>query len=127
MTIILLNKIRCGKRDANTWIVREIFWVGTVVILGSLCLTDRTAKVFHISRPSTVQSLLLLGYREFGIGSMEQGWIFIGKLDNPVKCHSPVLMWRIGAAIRMVGINFPLLSTHNFEFLTSIVRPLIWV
>ncbi|EKM84077.1 hypothetical protein AGABI1DRAFT_117526 [Agaricus bisporus var. burnettii JB137-S8] len=36
------------------------------------------AKVFHVSRPSTVQALLLLGYREFGIGSMEQGWIFIG-------------------------------------------------
>ncbi|KAF8167342.1 fungal-specific transcription factor domain-containing protein [Crassisporium funariophilum] len=35
-------------------------------------------RVYHISRPSTVQSLLLLGYREFGIGSMEQGWIFIG-------------------------------------------------
>jgi hypothetical protein len=35
-------------------------------------------KVFHIARPSTVQALLLLGYREFGIGSMEQGWIFIG-------------------------------------------------
>lgn len=54
---------------------------------GSVYLTFRTAKVFHISRPSTVQSLLLLGYREFGIGSMEQGWIFIGKLDNPFKCH----------------------------------------
>ncbi|KAJ3767154.1 fungal-specific transcription factor domain-containing protein [Lentinula raphanica] len=35
-------------------------------------------KIFDRSRPSTVQSLLLLGYREFGIGSMEQGWIYIG-------------------------------------------------
>lgn len=40
-----------------------------------------SAQVFHISRPSTVQALLLLGYREFGIGSMEQGWIFIGKIS----------------------------------------------
>ncbi|KAF9567781.1 hypothetical protein CPC08DRAFT_739993 [Agrocybe pediades] len=39
---------------------------------------DILTKIFHISRPSTVQSLMLLGYREFGIGSMEQGWIFIG-------------------------------------------------
>lgn len=38
-------------------------------------------NVFHISRPSTVQSFILLGYREFGIGSMEQGWIFIGTLS----------------------------------------------
>ncbi|KAL0576702.1 hypothetical protein V5O48_005269 [Marasmius crinis-equi] len=29
-----------------------------------------TAKIFDRSRPSTVQSLLLLGYREFGVGSM---------------------------------------------------------
>ncbi|KAJ7897143.1 fungal-specific transcription factor domain-containing protein [Mycena olivaceomarginata] len=36
------------------------------------------AKVLHRSRPSTCQTLLLLGYREFGIGSMEQGWIYIG-------------------------------------------------
>lgn len=35
-------------------------------------------KIFHRSRPSTVQALLLLGYREFGIGGMEQGWIYIG-------------------------------------------------
>ncbi|THV07451.1 hypothetical protein K435DRAFT_741751 [Dendrothele bispora CBS 962.96] len=35
-------------------------------------------QIFDRSRPSTVQSLLLLGYREFGIGSMEQGWIYIG-------------------------------------------------
>ncbi|KDR85752.1 hypothetical protein GALMADRAFT_384548 [Galerina marginata CBS 339.88] len=50
-------------------------------------------KVFHISRPSTVQSLLLLGYREFGIGSMEQGWIFIGTgirmaFDIGLNCDS---------------------------------------
>lgn len=31
-----------------------------------------------MSRPSTVQALLLLGFREFGIGSMEHGWLFIG-------------------------------------------------
>lgn len=51
------------------------------------------AKVFHVSRPSTVQALLLLGYREFGIGSMEQGWIFIGMairmaFDLGLNCDS---------------------------------------
>ncbi|KAI5898203.1 uncharacterized protein SCHCODRAFT_02611397 [Schizophyllum commune H4-8] len=35
-------------------------------------------RTFHRSQPSTVQSLLLLGYREFGIGSMEHGWLYIG-------------------------------------------------
>ncbi|KZT75005.1 hypothetical protein DAEQUDRAFT_720214 [Daedalea quercina L-15889] len=32
-------------------------------------------NVSQCSRPSTVQALLLLGIREFGIGSMEQGWL----------------------------------------------------
>ncbi|KAF9055831.1 fungal-specific transcription factor domain-containing protein [Panaeolus papilionaceus] len=55
-------------------------------------------KIFHISRPSTVQSLLLLGYREFGIGSMEQGWIFIGTairmaFDLGLNCDSG--KWRM--------------------------------
>ncbi|KAH7910437.1 fungal-specific transcription factor domain-containing protein [Hygrophoropsis aurantiaca] len=36
------------------------------------------AKVYHSSRASTCQALLLLGHREFGIGSMEQGWLYIG-------------------------------------------------
>ncbi|KAK1234865.1 hypothetical protein PQX77_001959 [Marasmius sp. AFHP31] len=41
-------------------------------------IDDHPAKIFDRSRPSTVQALLLLGYREFGVGSMEQGWIYIG-------------------------------------------------
>ncbi|KII93670.1 hypothetical protein PLICRDRAFT_35889 [Plicaturopsis crispa FD-325 SS-3] len=35
-------------------------------------------RVFHRSQASTCQALLLLGHREFGIGSMEQGWLYIG-------------------------------------------------
>ncbi|KAJ7751211.1 fungal-specific transcription factor domain-containing protein [Mycena maculata] len=50
------------------------------------------AKVLHRSRPSTCQTLLLLGYREFGIGSMEQGWIYIGMairmaIDLGLNCN----------------------------------------
>ncbi|KAF8445677.1 fungal-specific transcription factor domain-containing protein [Boletus edulis BED1] len=36
------------------------------------------ARVSHSCRASTCQALLLLGHREFGIGSMEQGWLYIG-------------------------------------------------
>lgn len=36
------------------------------------------AQVYHSSRATTCQALLLLGHREFGIGSMEQGWLYIG-------------------------------------------------
>ena len=41
--------------------------------------TSSAAKISHHSRPSTVQALLLLGYRNFGIGITEQGWLHIGK------------------------------------------------
>ncbi|KAG9314135.1 hypothetical protein JVU11DRAFT_4920 [Chiua virens] len=36
------------------------------------------AQLSHSCRASTCQALLLLGHREFGIGSMEQGWLYIG-------------------------------------------------
>ncbi|TFK30943.1 hypothetical protein FA15DRAFT_630298 [Coprinopsis marcescibilis] len=50
------------------------------------------------SRPSIVQALILLGYREFGIGSMEQGWLLIGMgirmaFDLGLNCDSS--RWKI--------------------------------
>ncbi|KAJ7070780.1 fungal-specific transcription factor domain-containing protein [Mycena amicta] len=61
------------------------------------------AKVLHRSRPSTCQALLLLGYREFGIGSMEQGWIYIGMairmaIDLGLNCN--LVHWRSGTGDR---------------------------
>ncbi|KAL1728994.1 fungal-specific transcription factor domain-containing protein [Schizophyllum commune] len=43
----------------------------------------RTAKLilgntYSASRPSTVQALLLMGYREIGIGAMAEAWTYIG-------------------------------------------------
>jgi len=72
----------CGKQVVITLILHAVFCVSKI-IHPTLPIVDSilTAKIFHIARPSTVQSLLLLGYREFGIGSMEQGWIFIGTTD----------------------------------------------
>ncbi|KAI6047865.1 fungal-specific transcription factor domain-containing protein [Pisolithus marmoratus] len=39
---------------------------------------DILAQVYQSCRATTCQALLLLGHREFGIGSMEQGWLYIG-------------------------------------------------
>ncbi|KAH8835572.1 fungal-specific transcription factor domain-containing protein, partial [Flagelloscypha sp. PMI_526] len=55
-------------------------------------------KIFHRSRTSTVQALLLLGHREFGIGSMEQAWIYIGMairmaMDLGLNCDST--LWKV--------------------------------
>lgn len=57
---------------------RLILSMSPCIVPSDVALTNVSAKIFHRSRPSTVQALLLLGYREFGIGSMEQGWIYIG-------------------------------------------------
>lgn len=35
-------------------------------------------KIFHRSKAATVQALLLLGHREYGMGSMEQAWAYFG-------------------------------------------------
>ncbi len=61
----------------------------------------RIAKIFHRSRPTTVQALLLLGYREFGIGSMEQGWIYIGMFGQFYR-QTVVDPDNTGMGIRMV-------------------------
>ena len=34
---------------------------------------------YNDSRPSVCQALLLLGLREYGIGCMSQGWLYVGK------------------------------------------------
>lgn len=38
-------------------------------------ILDRT---YSSSRPSTCQALLLMGYREIGIGAMAQSWLYVG-------------------------------------------------
>ena len=35
-------------------------------------------QTYAASRPSTCQALLLLGYREVGIGAMAQAWLYVG-------------------------------------------------
>lgn len=51
-------------------------------------------KSYAASRPSTCQALLLLVYREIGIGAMAQSWIYTGM------------------AIRMAQVNFILCTTY---------------
>ncbi|KAF7311124.1 Zn(2)-C6 fungal-type domain-containing protein [Mycena chlorophos] len=63
------------------------------------------AKVLHRSRPSTCQALLLLGYREFGIGSMEQGWIYIGmaiRMALDLGLNANLVEWKSSAGDRLL-------------------------
>ena len=48
------------------------------------------------SRPSTVQALLLLGYREVGIGAMAQAWLYIGmavRMAQDLGLHKNADKW----------------------------------
>ena len=63
-----LPTIRCGKGVPNTWTARVMSWVSKFQKFSSYAVWFVIAKVYHNCRPSTVQAMLLLGYREFGIG-----------------------------------------------------------
>ena len=55
------------------------------------------------SRPSTCQALLLLGYREVGIGAMAQAWSYIGmavRMAQDLGLHKNADKWsNIGKAL----------------------------
>ncbi|CDO77633.1 hypothetical protein BN946_scf184946.g27 [Trametes cinnabarina] len=42
------------------------------------CARRLLDTMYHESRSSTVQALVLLGLREFGVGSLEEGWLHVG-------------------------------------------------
>jgi hypothetical protein len=57
------------------------------------------------SRPSTVQALLLMGYREIGIGAMAQAWTYIGmgiRMAQDLGMHRAADGWeRVGLGGRL--------------------------
>jgi len=62
-------------------------------------------STYAISRPSTVQALLLLGYREIGIGAMAQAWVYIGmavRMAQDLGMHRSADGWaRVGLGGRL--------------------------
>lgn len=72
-----------------------------MIVIVVLC-TDQT---YASSRPSTCQALLLLSYREIGIGAMAQAWLYVGM------------------AVRMVSAFRPITFTHDFMCWLSGARP----
>ena len=48
------------------------------------------------SRPATCQALLLMGYREIGIGAMAQAWLYIGmaiRMAQDLGIHKSADQW----------------------------------
>lgn len=35
-------------------------------------------SVYTVPRPTTIQALLIMGYREVGIGAMAEAWMYVG-------------------------------------------------
>lgn len=68
-------------------------------------LLDNT---YASSMPSTVQSLLLLGYREIGIGAMAQAWAYTGmavRMAQDLGMHRAADGWaRVGMG-RLFGVR----------------------
>lgn len=56
-------------QDGSMWAAGDGYLDSAKAILDS---------TYANSRPSTCQALLLLGYREIGIGAMAQAWVYIG-------------------------------------------------
>ncbi|KAI0068074.1 hypothetical protein BV25DRAFT_1875230 [Artomyces pyxidatus] len=55
-------------------------------------------RVYHYCKGSTCQALLLLGLREFGIGQMEHGWLYIGmalRMAQDLGLHRDAHSWQM--------------------------------
>lgn len=56
---------------------------------------------YSSSRPATCQALLLMGYREIGIGAMAQAWLYIGmaiRMAQDLGLHKNADQWTQGGA-----------------------------
>ncbi|KAH9044579.1 fungal-specific transcription factor domain-containing protein [Lactarius pseudohatsudake] len=57
-------------------------------------------RVYHYSRGTTCQALLLLGLREFGIGQMEHGWLYTGmafRMAQDLGLHRDATNWQMNS------------------------------
>ncbi|EIW53654.1 uncharacterized protein TRAVEDRAFT_174477 [Trametes versicolor FP-101664 SS1] len=80
--------------DGSMWTAGDEYMEDAKVIL------DRT---YAASRPSTCQALLLLGYREVGIGAMAQAWLYVGmavRMAQDLGLHKSAEKWTtVGRAL----------------------------
>lgn len=67
---------RYDDSEAPTHLDPSMMWeAGDEYLDRAKVILDRS---YSSSRPSTCQSLLLMGYREIGIGAMAQAWTYVG-------------------------------------------------
>jgi len=63
---------------------------------------------YSSSRPATCQALLLMGYREIGIGAMAQAWLYIGmaiRMAQDLGLHRNADQWMHGGASLFTSVE----------------------
>lgn len=63
---------------------------------------------YSSSRPATCQALLLMGYREIGIGAMAQAWLYIGmaiRMAQDLGLHKNADQWTHGGALLFTPVE----------------------
>ncbi|KAH7929237.1 hypothetical protein BV22DRAFT_1029679 [Leucogyrophana mollusca] len=84
--------------DPSMWTAGDDYLASAKIILDS---------TYASSRPSTCQALLLMGYREIGIGAMAQAWVYIGmavRMAQDLGMHRCADGWaRVGLGGRLFG------------------------
>ncbi|KAI0943292.1 hypothetical protein AcW1_002495 [Taiwanofungus camphoratus] len=80
--------------EGSMWAAGDSYLEDAKVILDS---------TYAASRPSTCQALLLLGYREVGIGAMAQAWLYVGmavRMAQDLGLHKSADQWStVGRAL----------------------------
>jgi Fungal specific transcription factor domain len=94
---------RYDGTDAPAHLDPSMMWeAGDEHLDSAKVILDRT---YASSRPSTCQSLLLMGYREIGIGAMAQAWTYIGmaiRMAQDLGMHRSADGWeRVGLGGRL--------------------------
>jgi hypothetical protein len=63
---------------------------------------------YSSSRPATCQALLLMGYREIGIGAMAQAWLYVGmaiRMAQDLGMHKNADQWMHGGTSLFTSVE----------------------
>lgn len=98
--------VRCGLRATITLIARVSFSVSRMTFESNEILKLNLPSVVtftSLSRLEYVQAMLLMGYREIGLGTMAQAWLYLGvairsvssatSLSPSVRASLILLLW----------------------------------
>lgn len=84
-----------------------------------MLITSETAQVYHSSRATTCQALLLLGHREFGIGTYDRSNLYEPRFESYYICRFYGARLALYWCVHMFDIHFPF---HDFRIAGMAIR-----